>query len=141
MKKENIRSRNCFVCGRDNPDGLNVPFTIDGEIITAQFTPTENHCGFNGIVHGGILFSLIDEAMMHLIHANDIEAITAEITIRMKVFAKAGERLTVKTEPLEIKRHLLRCSASIYNTSGEKVCEASGKFLHYKGKHAFKKSW
>lgn len=57
-------SRTCFVCGRENPLGLKVRWGNDaaaGEV-TARVTIPEHFNGYPGIVHGGILSALLDEA-------------------------------------------------------------------------------
>jgi uncharacterized protein (TIGR00369 family) len=140
MTNKSIQSKNCFVCGSENPIGFNVPFTICGDFVSAEFTPGDVHCGFDGIAHGGVLFSLADEAMMHLIHSNNIAAITSEIKIRMKTYAKAGEKLLINANSLNAGRHLVTCSAEISDQSGNTICRAEGKFLYYTENQPFKKS-
>ncbi len=57
-------SRGCFVCGRENPIGLNAKFTSDpasGEVRATVEIP-EHFNGYPGTVHGGILSALLDEA-------------------------------------------------------------------------------
>jgi acyl-coenzyme A thioesterase PaaI-like protein len=56
-------TRNCFVCGAHNPLGLRLRFYRDGDEVRADFTPQPAHAGFRGIVHGGILATVLDEAM------------------------------------------------------------------------------
>ena len=57
-------ANNCFVCGPKNPIGLHLSFTIDDDdICRSQFTPAENHCGYDSLTHGGIIFSALDDVM------------------------------------------------------------------------------
>src|SRR5207248_10441272 len=53
----------CFVCGDRNPKGLRVRFYIEGDSVSGQFMPCDEHMGFRGITHGGIIAALLDEAM------------------------------------------------------------------------------
>lgn len=140
MQDTTIQSSRCFVCGKDNPRGLKVPFKFHGDRVTAEFAPSRELCGFDGIVHGGILFSLADEAMMHLIHGSDIKAITAEVTIRMINFALAENPLFIESHSLNRKNHLVTCKAVLRNEGLEVICKASGKFLYYNESQPFKKS-
>jgi uncharacterized protein (TIGR00369 family) len=57
-------SRTCFVCGRDNPLGLSARWESDVEKgeVRATLTIPEQFNGFPGIVHGGVLSALLDEA-------------------------------------------------------------------------------
>jgi uncharacterized protein (TIGR00369 family) len=58
-----FRSRGCFVCGTDNPGGLNLAPMKDGKKVTFTFTPRREHLGFSKAVHGGITASLLDEVV------------------------------------------------------------------------------
>ena len=87
MSAKTVQAQKCFVCGSENPRGLKVPFIFEDDKVRAEFTPDGDLCGFDGIVHAGILFALADEAMMHLIHGNQVKAITSEVTLRLKHFA------------------------------------------------------
>ena len=135
-----IQSSNCFVCGRDNPRGLNLPFVFNDDNVTAEFTPSKDLCGFENVVHGGILFSLADEAMMHLIHGNNVKAITSEITIRMKRFAPVGEKIIIRAYNLDCGKHLVTCKAELRNSDDVLLCRATGKFLYYDENQPFRKS-
>ncbi len=117
-----------------------VPFNFHGDLVTAEFTPSRYHCGFDGVVHGGILFALADEAMMHLIQGNEIKEITSEITIRMVNFARADSRVNIAADSLQAGRHLVTCKAVISNDDGITICKATGKFLYYTEDQPFKKS-
>src|SRR5262245_10084636 len=57
------RARSCFVCGTDNPGGLNVAPLKDGDKVVARFTPGDVHRGFSKAVHGGITAALLDEVV------------------------------------------------------------------------------
>lgn len=123
-----IQAKNCFVCGYDNPRGLNIPFHYDGEKITARFTPDIDLCGFEGVVHGGILFALCDEAMMHLIWASGHRAITAEITMRFHRHSEAGKEILISAAFESIGSHLIKAQCSLSDADG-KIATARGKFL------------
>ena len=49
------RYTECFVCGRDNPIGLDVTFYYQNDRIETAFTPRRAHTGYRDIVHGGVL--------------------------------------------------------------------------------------
>jgi uncharacterized protein (TIGR00369 family) len=131
---EKLQGKNCYVCGKDNPDGLRIPFYYDGKCVTASFVPGDELCGFEKVVHGGIIFSVADEAMMHLIWAKGLRAITAEVTIRFRNYAKTGEELAVKAEIKEVTRHLIKAQSIIKGTRGKIIARAEGKFLPFSKK-------
>src|SRR5690242_10451743 len=83
----------CYVCGKKNPVGLKIDFKINAETrsILGSFTPSRDHQGYEGIVHGGILSSLLDEAMAKLAYSLGNPAVTAELTVKFKTSAAPGE--------------------------------------------------
>ncbi len=141
MSKSTLSSRFCYVCGRDNKLGLNTAFLFDGLTVEANFVPQAEHCGFDNVVHGGILFAIADEAMMQLIHACGIRAVTAEVLIKFKRPAFVGDKIMVRGERLRCRGRLVECGAAVFNESGEIICNAEGKFLRYSDNNQFKKSW
>lgn len=123
-------NQRCYVCGPKNPIGLAVNFTIDRDAkrSMARFTPKEDHQGYQGIVHGGILSSLLDEAMVKLAFSLGIPAVTAEITVKFKSPAASGEELEVSGRIIEESRRLIHASAVI-ERGPIVIAEATGKLL------------
>src|SRR5262249_62237113 len=58
-----FRSRACFVCGTNNPGGLDCAPEREGKKVILRFTPGDTHRGFSKAVHGGITASLLDEVV------------------------------------------------------------------------------
>ena len=126
-------NQRCYVCGMQNTAGLCVNFAINREArsISARFTPQENHQGFVGIVHGGILSALLDEAMVKLAFSLGIPSVTAEMTVKFKAPAAPGEELLITGRLGEEKKRLVRAEAKI-ERGPVVVAEASGKLLRVK---------
>src|SRR6185436_143631 len=57
-------THSCFVCGESNPIGLKLRFETDGKCVRTRFVPKPEHVGFQQVVHGGILSTLLDEIMV-----------------------------------------------------------------------------
>ncbi len=55
--------RDCFGCGVDNQHGLRMQFQSDGEMVLSHLTVPEHLCGWDNIVHGGIVATIHDEIM------------------------------------------------------------------------------
>jgi len=55
--------RRCFACGERNEQGLKLVFRREGTRIYADFTPSPHHQGFPGLLHGGIIATLLDETL------------------------------------------------------------------------------
>ncbi len=128
--KQLLDNQGCYVCGTKNPSGLKVVFQIDeaARSIRASFTPSEAHQGFEGIVHGGILSALLDEAMGKLAFSLGIPAVTAEITVTFKSPASPGEELSIAGRITHETRRLIQAEAKI-EKGLVTIAEATGKLL------------
>lgn len=77
-------ANNCFVCGPENPIGLKLSFRLQDDICLSEFTPGHNHCGYDGITHGGIIFSVLDDVMANWLFLKGIRGYTAKCDVRFK---------------------------------------------------------
>jgi acyl-coenzyme A thioesterase PaaI-like protein len=85
----------CFVCGKDNPDGLHLEFEPEG-VSGARTTCIipERFQGFAGIAHGGILATILDECMVSTVWLHGSTAVTARLEVRLRRPVGVGERVT-----------------------------------------------
>jgi uncharacterized protein (TIGR00369 family) len=73
----------CYVCGQHHPRGLCARFYVEGNLVKADFRPTELHTGYKGIVHGAVISGLLDEAMgWPLALRNGRMCVTAELQVQ-----------------------------------------------------------
>ena len=84
-------TRSCFVCGESNPVGLKLRFHTDGRVVQTRFTPRPEHIGFKGIVHGGLITTLLDEIMVWACAVQTQRfAFCAELNVRFSQSGAAG---------------------------------------------------
>lgn len=60
---QKLQGHHCFACGTDNPIGLNMQFYRLGDMVCSDITLQRNHEGWEGMAHGGIISTLLDEVM------------------------------------------------------------------------------
>lgn len=128
--KELKDNQRCYVCGKDNPSGLHVQFAVDRttRTITGRFTPRREHEGWEGIVHGGIIAALMDEAMVKLAAHLGEPAVSAEITVKFKSPVSSGEDLVVTGKLVKEANRLIEAEATVAKGLIV-VAEAKGKLL------------
>src|SRR5689334_19516323 len=90
--------RYCFACGMDNPNGLQIKWKTHGLTTSAEFIPDRRFQGWKGVLHGGIIATLLDEAMTRLAWEIYGAAVTAEMTVRYVAPAIIGEVLFIRGE-------------------------------------------
>ena len=115
----------CFGCGQNNPIGLKLNFTWDGKTARAEFTPNKLHQGWSGIVHGGIIQCLLDEAMSYAPYFQGIHTITAKMQVRMKRLALVNEPLVIISSITKKTRRLVETKGAVSLTDGTPVAEGT----------------
>jgi len=122
---------NCFVCGKNNPNGLRLSFEVNKEKQTLKttFVASPTYQGWDGIVHGGILSTLLDEAMANLVYELGYQAVTASIEIRFKKPAPILEPLLVYGEVTEVSKRLIRAKAHIAQEDGAILATGTSTFM------------
>jgi len=125
---------NCFVCGKNNPNGLKLNFEIDQDKKTLKttFVASPTFQGWDGIVHGGIISTLLDEAMAKLVYELGYQAVTASLEIRFKNPAPILEPLLVHGEITEVSKRLIRAKAHIAKEDGTILATGTSTFLKQK---------
>ena len=118
----------CFVCGPDNPGGLQVDFRLEDQVCRAAFTPGPTHVGYDDQCHGGILFSLLDDVMANWLFLQGERAHTAKCEVRFRKPVAVGT-------PLELEGRLLKRKGKLAVLQGqalrgdEVVAEAEATFM------------
>ena len=114
----------CFGCGMENPIGLRLRFRKDGEGVRGEFTPGESHQGWPGIVHGGIINCLLDEAMGYGPFFEGIHCVTAKMEVRLRHPAEVGQQLIISSHVTRKTRKLIEAVADIALEDGTVVAES-----------------
>ena len=115
----------CFACGQDNPIGLKLKFSWDGKNARAEFTPTELHQGWQGVLHGGIISTLLDEAMTYVAYFQGINTVTAKSEVRFKQPVSTQKPLLISATTTRRTRKLLETRATLSLKDGTQVAEGT----------------
>lgn len=122
-------SGNCFACGPRNAHGLQLDIRPTADGVEFIFAPPARFQGWDGIVHGGIVATLLDELIAWACSARGLDAVTGELTIRFR------QPLPVERPARGIGRitggkgRLLLGESRLLDESGGLIAEASGKMM------------
>ena len=120
----------CFVCGALNPHGLHLHFETGANgVVSAHWHPTPEFEGFAGIIHGGIVTTVLDEAMSKAVASRGWPAFTCEVRVRLHRHVQVGVPLTVCGWVVEKRRRRVLTEAYLAKSTGEKYARAWGTFL------------
>ena len=121
-------SLNCFVCGLENEHGLHLRFyeTAKGEVTVETVVP-DHYQGYPGIVHGGIVASLVDEALgrVHMGPTEDPRFMfTAKIIVNYRKPVPTLKPIRIVAHALKNKRRSATSVCAIYGPDDELLVEA-----------------
>lgn len=116
----------CFGCGRDNPVGLKLKFRKDEDEATCEFTLSEHYEGWYGVVHGGIVCTILDEAMAYT-YFPKIKGVTAKAEFRFRQPAPIGVPMIVTAKLVRKTRKLLTTTAAITLEDGTVIAEGTAR--------------
>ncbi len=120
----------CFGCGPDNPKGLRMKFYTDEETLFSWITVPEHLCGWNRLVHGGIIATILDEIMgWTAIQLLRKVVLTKSITIDFvkPTFINTELRAEGRIIKSNGNREII-IGASIYDEKGCECAKSSGTF-------------
>ena len=131
MSRLDSRANRCFVCGPSNPIGLQVRFRLDGDdVCRAEFTPDAIHAGYDGVTHGGIVFSLLDDVMANIIFLRGERCFTAKAEVRYRQPLPVGTPVRLEGRQQRRKGRLAVLEGKVIRTDTEElVAEATGSFM------------
>ncbi|MCL4396555.1 MAG: PaaI family thioesterase [Chloroflexi bacterium] len=123
-------SKMCFVCGRDNPIGLHMHFFVESDgTVRADYVPREEEQGYPGVVHGGLLTTMLDELIGRTAIASDLWCMTAKLQVRFKKPVPVGAPLKLKGEITKTEGRLLEGRGEIRLADGTLAVEAIGTYI------------
>ena len=119
----------CFACGANNPIGLHLTFDFDGETLTTRKTLPKEFQGYEGTAHGGILSTMLDEAMCKFISAKFGErALTGRLEVRYKFPTPIEQELKISAWQESQRRNIITMRANVETADGTITAEATAKF-------------
>jgi acyl-coenzyme A thioesterase PaaI-like protein len=120
----------CFVCGPGNNIGLKLVFRIEDDVCRSEFSPGDMHCGYDGVTHGGIIFSVLDDVMANWIHLKGIRAYTAKCDIRYKDNLPTGTQVNLEGHCIKQRGRLIVMEGKMFRAdTNEIVAETQASFM------------
>jgi acyl-coenzyme A thioesterase PaaI-like protein len=115
----------CFGCGQKNPIGLKLNFSWDGRVARTEFTPNRLHQGWSGVVHGGIIACLLDEAMSYAARFSGVDSLTARMQARLRRPLPIDELLIITASLTRKTRKLAEARAEVSLRDGTVVADGT----------------
>lgn len=121
----------CFGCGGANDSGMKLTFEQDNvnRRIVGRFVLGETYQGGAGMAHGGIVATLLDEAMGKVCRFREVRAVTAELTVEYLKPVKVDQEIVVEGYEMDQKGRNLFLAGEIRNGAGDVLARGRGRFV------------
>lgn len=129
-------SRYCFACGVENSFGLGLSFYEIGPAeVEVEYTVPDHFQGYPGIVHGGIVATMLDEVLGRVVMIGDHTRfmMTARLEIRYRTSVPIGQPLRLHGKLTRRRSHLALAVAEIYLPDGNIAAEAKATLFDFPG--------
>jgi acyl-coenzyme A thioesterase PaaI-like protein len=122
-------SRNCFACGLENPIGLKLTFytQLDGTV-AGDYTIPRQFESYPGMAHGGIVASILDEALtrVFMVHDHNRFTYTGKLTVRLRKHVPVEKPLRITAHAVKDRGKAGEAKAYILSPTGELLAEGDG---------------
>ena len=92
----------------------------------ASLIINEKHCNAAKRAHGGVLFSLADQAFAMAVHSRGIKGFALEIKINYFQAAEPGDVVYAEAAPVDIRSRVSLWNIELTKESGERIAMAQG---------------
>ena len=125
-----LAAHRCFACGDLNVRGLRMPLHMEPDRAWSELTIDPAFQGWEGIAHGGILATLLDEAMAWATASREMFGFTARMSIDYRKPVPVGMPIRVEGWIVDARRRLIRTEASIADAAtGDVLAHADGVYV------------
>jgi uncharacterized protein (TIGR00369 family) len=126
-----LQKNNCFGCGNNNPDGMRLKFTYDEDrhLFVCRFRLGKRYTGPPGHAHGGIIATILDEAMGKVNKLRHVIALTSQITVDYLKPVPLNKALRVESREVRVRGRRHINMAEILNSQDQVLARSRGLFI------------
>ena len=131
----------CFACGKNNPEGMHLKFAYDSRSnsFKCRFRLSKRYTGPPGHCHGGIIATILDDAMSKLSKIRDVVAATSRMTVQYLRPVPLHKTLRVESRELSKRGRRLTRVAEIFDEKGKALARSRGVFVIINPEQVFRR--
>ena len=123
------RGAMCYACGAQNERGLHMEFLREGDRAVCIYTPCDYQQGYPGRLHGGIVATLMDEAMGWAVYGASQWGATARLAMRFRKPVPLDRPLRIEAWVTQNRSRLIELRAEVRDPDGTLLAEGDGSFM------------
>jgi len=125
-----LEPHNCFACGSLNSHGLNLVLHLGDDHCWTELRLPDRFEGWQGIAHGGIVCTILDEVMAWSLVQHDVWGVTARMIVDFRRPVRIGRAIRGEGRLVERRRRVLDATGRIVDAgTGEELAAAKGTYV------------
>ena len=125
-----VAPHHCFACGALNEQGIHLDLHVDGDRCWTELTVADRFQGWDGIAHGGIICTILDEVMAWSLAATDNWGLTARLNVDFKRPVRLGVPIRGEGWITTVRRRIVETAARIVDPeSGDVLATATATYV------------
>jgi uncharacterized protein (TIGR00369 family) len=125
-----VEPHNCFACGSLNSHGLRLDLHAAADACWTELELDSRFEGWEGMAHGGIVCTILDEVMAWALVDHDVWGVTARMQVEFKRPVPIGRRIRGEGRVVEVKRRVVYAEGLILDSgNGTELARAAATFV------------
>ena len=124
-----LEPHNCFACGTLNTHGLNLALHAGDGRCWVDVTLSRQFEGWEGIAHGGIISTILDEVMAWAVVEHDLWGVTARMTVEFKRPVPIGRPIHGEGRVTSVRRRVVETEGVLTDQNGTVLARAEATFV------------
>ncbi len=120
-----LTPHHCFACGSLNVQGLGLELHAEADTCWTELTLPERFQGWDGIAHGGIVTTILDEVMAWALVDHDVWGLTARMQVDFKRPVRIGCPIRAEGRVMEVRRRIVTAAGRILDRETGEVLATS----------------
>lgn len=129
MSTEFLMDEYCFACGRENEHGLKLAIVESDSGVEARIQPPSWTQGYEKVVHGGIVSTILDEMAVWAAYKKGYKSVTAELNVRIKEAMPVNETYIARSHVLSVRHGMIQAESKIVNGNDKLIAFAHVKLM------------
>ena len=130
MPESNVASYPyCFGCGQENPVGLRLDLRMEDGTLRTEFVPQMEHQGWPGIVHGGVIASLLYEVLENFAYYQGVTTMMHSMETRYRHPAEVGSKIRAQSWLVESSRRKMSVAATLTDEKPQIIAEGNADLV------------
>jgi uncharacterized protein (TIGR00369 family) len=124
-----LEPHNCFACGTLNTHGLHLALHAGDDRCWTDVTLDPRFEGWEGMAHGGIICTILDEVMAWALVDHDLWGVTARMTVEFKKPVPIGRPIHGEGRVTEVRRRIVQAQGTLTDQDGQLLARAEATFV------------